>query len=364
MKKIVKTKYFIIWLIVWISLLSIWTYASVTWAGTLWSLFEKVWTVYRFVWDNIKDNTVDSSEIEDNTLTADDLADNSVWSWELANNAVDTNAIQDKVVTSIKIADWVIPNKVSDLTNDKWYLTGFVESDPLSLKIDWNTIKKSWYLKIWNSTSFYDRSRNMIRIWDGNYIRIWEWEEDDKLSIYARKWVSINWIKLEKKVKENWSWHKVIDNTISWDWNYSEETKTYTVPSWKWVYRIKLSWNTDDGWACVIYAPRKLALAITHKAYISKLELSWDRSWNAKNKWSWNMRTQEFYLKWLAGNKYLWTQNHGDNYAYNVSWDGEDISKGFLDSWTTLYMSQWYNWGPGWEKNHCVMYVKLWDFYY
>ena len=40
-------------------------------------------------------------------------------------------------------------------------------------------------LKIGNSTSANDRAINMIKIGDGSYIKIGEWEADDKLSFYA-----------------------------------------------------------------------------------------------------------------------------------------------------------------------------------
>lgn len=84
MRNIKIIKWFIIWLIIWISLFSVWVFASVSWAGILWNLFEiitintKIWDdeyvwQYRLLWDNIKNNTVDSSEIEDWTVKLEDL---------------------------------------------------------------------------------------------------------------------------------------------------------------------------------------------------------------------------------------------------------------------------------------------------
>lgn len=208
MKKITKIKYFILWLVVWISLLSIWVYASVTWDWTIWKLFERLWTsghyYYRLVWDNIKDDTVDSTEIENNSLTADDLAANSVWSSELANNAVDTNAIQNWAVTEDKIKQNTLDDsEIQDnsltasslAANSVWNseLDNSAIFDMKWLHVNWNAKVNNWELRIWQSTSSSARNKNMIKIWDWNYVKIWEWERDNRLSLYAAKGVNITW---------------------------------------------------------------------------------------------------------------------------------------------------------------------------
>lgn len=47
------------------------------------------------------------------------------------------------------------------------------------------TLLHNNWLKIGNSTSATDRAKNMIKIGDGDYIQIGEWEADDKLSFKA-----------------------------------------------------------------------------------------------------------------------------------------------------------------------------------
>ena len=102
--KIIKSKYFILWLIVWLSLLWTWVYASVTGAWTLWSLFEKVGSVYRLIWDNIKDNTVDSSEIENETLLSEDIKNWEVKNVDLADNSVNSAKVVNNSLTSDDLA--------------------------------------------------------------------------------------------------------------------------------------------------------------------------------------------------------------------------------------------------------------------
>jgi hypothetical protein len=246
MKNKINIKSLILWIFIWLFMLStLWVFASVTWAWTIWSLFKKIWTVYKLMWDEIEDNTVDSSEIEDNTLTSADLAANSVSNSELAPNSVYSNNILNKTIQKEDIADWVIPEKTSQLVNDSWFITS--ETDPLSLKISWDTIKTDWYLKIWNSTSSFHRRRNMIKIWDWDYIKIWEWQEDDELSIYARKWVNILgwWLYV--------NWKKVPDSLVSVSvWGNLENRNLVkslaTCPSW---YTLTWCWawlNWGTAW--------------------------------------------------------------------------------------------------------------------
>ena len=74
MKNIKMYKNVLIWFIVWISFLSLSTFAAVTWAWTLWSLFEEIsGGVYKLVWTNIKDNTVETTQIKNGTIINDDI---------------------------------------------------------------------------------------------------------------------------------------------------------------------------------------------------------------------------------------------------------------------------------------------------
>jgi hypothetical protein len=69
-------KKYIIWFIIW--LLWVWTMTYAAWNGTIGDLFTISWGHWVLIWDNIKDNTIDSSEIENGTIETDDIGNNVI----------------------------------------------------------------------------------------------------------------------------------------------------------------------------------------------------------------------------------------------------------------------------------------------
>lgn len=171
------SKNIIIWLIVWIFATSSTMYAATTQSWTLGALFEKMSSNYFLKWDSIKQNTVDSTEIEDNTLQWIDIKDETIESRDIKNGTI----LKEDIKTG------VIPTKLSELEND---ITA-EEVDPHAVKITWDQIKTG-VLQMWNSSRYSDRRNNVIKF-GGDDVKIWEYENNDKLTLKARLGVSIIW---------------------------------------------------------------------------------------------------------------------------------------------------------------------------
>lgn len=233
MKTILKIKYIIIWLILWFLITWLNSYAATTQTWTLWELFEKIWSVYRLVWDNIKDDTIDTTEIENNTLTVDDLWTNSVWNDELIDAPLFNNI------------------------NFEWWLNISWTSKTFNVKSnDSNTIINSFLDK--------EGDNYWYVYWDQNWNRFWllDW--------------SWNWSYLA--VKDNFTSFRIDDDEkmrLSVDWNitvkwqiknvstptepndvatkFYVDTKVPPYTSW-WMYwfcDIQISfWDNNDSHSC------------------------------------------------------------------------------------------------------------------
>lgn len=174
MKLLQKTKYTTVWIILWFSLIWFTSYAAVTWAWTLWSLFLDIWAwVYKLMWDEIQDNTIDSSEIQNNSLTASDLAPDSVWNSELANNSVNSANIINNTITTSDILNWTILS--IDLADDY-------------------AVSKNFNVR------FYVRPEDLISTWNNySYLNWWETygrkvteKSSITLSVYSNLWGPCN----------------------------------------------------------------------------------------------------------------------------------------------------------------------------
>ena len=320
MKKITKIKYFILWLVVWISLLSIWVYASVTWDWTIWKLFERLWTsghyYYRLIWDNIKDNTVDSSEIENNTLTANDLAANSVWSSELANNAVDTNAIQNWVVTENKIAQNTLDDsEIQDnsLTASSLAANSVWSSELANNAVDTNAIQ-NWAVtenKIAQNTlddsEIQDNSLTASSLAANS---VWNSELQNEIEIKK----IYNWYKGSTLKNENYN--VVIDDTLYVkknlyvDWSIISNT---IVMSWIWCSACPNWYETF-----LIYRRSR-----NMKAQRCKNLLNW------RSKVNWYNNTPVCAVRWdywdnKKLNSWMSPRNIGSNEIVNIYWYAKD----------------------------------------
>jgi hypothetical protein len=233
-------KKYIIWFIIWLLSVVTFTYAATN--GGIGNLFERNgdWN-WVLKWENIQNWSIDSTKIKNWTIKKEDL------------------------ITSMQ----------TSLGRADSSLQSFSENDPKALKIYWDTIKTSWFLKIWNNSSSSSRQTNMIKIWNWNNIKIGEWEEDDMLSIYARRWVKINWKMLNLS---SWAWISSCYSSNVWKYSLSSDwilkkcikipADTKTIDSWEeswrtyydsakrdcanyWLFWVSCpSWYYTTGWYC------------------------------------------------------------------------------------------------------------------
>ena len=143
MKRIEEVKYVAVWIILWLWMIWFSSYAAVTWGGTIWSLFVEITGNYYLDWDNIQNETVDSSEIENETIETWDIKNSTIlWEdimdWEISQNKLD-NTLSNKIdqiainttnistnTTNIStnttdISTLVIPTTVAELTDSSDY---------------------------------------------------------------------------------------------------------------------------------------------------------------------------------------------------------------------------------------------------
>jgi len=191
--KITKSKYFISWLIFAWLIMWTWVFASTTWAGTIWSLFKKVGSDYRLMWDNIENNTIDSSEIEDNTLTSDDLWINSVWNSEL----------QDNSIWSSKIIDWTIREEDLDPNLEIWV---FKKNGNFAYY-------NSWKVGIWTDIP---RAQLEVQTHDSTIPAFMAWYN---INYWVTPWISS--VAMWYKTKASWSGSFVVWYESEASWNYS-----------------------------------------------------------------------------------------------------------------------------------------------
>ncbi len=411
-KNIKEFKIYIYWFLLWS--IFFWTITIAAWSWTIWSLFNLInwnenWLTvnneYRLNWANIEDWTITSYEIEYKTITEDNISDtytpfnthNLDWKdstiilWDDDNTIPTSKAVKDYVDSNVW---WWTLNDLSDAkTNSKsvfvwnrswennattWYNNTAIWYNSLINNITWsyNTVVwySAWYRnRLWNKNVFLwyqawysERDSNKLYIDNSSTSRPlikWDFSTND-ITINGDlevKWeITIDWIPIEKKIEIDPTWHNVINNNYNaWNWNKNAWTRNFTVPRWKVVTAIRLSWTSDDWWICFIYSSNKLAFAITNKAYITNILVTGNIRWTARNSWSWNMKTQIFTIKSLSWLHSLWVQNYNDNFWYNVN-----SSIKYLEEWDTIRMWQRYNDWQWSYFNKCKMDVQYWKFYY
>jgi len=71
-------KWYVLWCITGLMIASLGVFAAQPWS--IGAVFDYVWGAWFLRWDEILDDTVDSSEIEDNSITESDLSFMSWWS--------------------------------------------------------------------------------------------------------------------------------------------------------------------------------------------------------------------------------------------------------------------------------------------
>ena len=272
-KIITNSKYLTIWFIIWLSIIWAWTYAWLTWAGTLWSLFEKVWpSNYKLIWTNIKDESITNLQIERNTITEDTIIDDfkardsdkldwfdstnfiKVWdAWDLiADNTIDTSEIENGTILEEDLSQWIKDKLVSKCilfwrTINHWFTITAYSTSSVPY---WSTCLKetrvcnNWDLS-WNYT-FKNCSEASPKKCTLEWKTINHW-----VSITAYSASSVpSWKECLKQTRtcDNWvlSWNYDFLNcsvaspkscTFKWEtinhWSTITAYSTSTVPHWK-----------------------------------------------------------------------------------------------------------------------------------
>ena len=273
MENIKKYKSFFVWLVIWISFLSLWTFAATTWAWTIWSLFNLIWTEYRLAWDNIEDNTVDSSEIQDNTLTAADLAADSVGASELANDSV---ASANVIVNSLTAADLAVNSvwneELIDNPQVAWlhvlgtgYPTVLIESTNTEggdLMLQSSAWTYEMYMQ-WADLRFYEgapANADRVTIKPGGNVWIWTTSPGEKLDVngviksnnggFALTWESSSHLSTDWSLYR-YSWQAYLgfdDNLYFRDYNDSANRMIIN-SSWRvWIWTTSPAQQLHTTW--------------------------------------------------------------------------------------------------------------------
>lgn len=265
--KIKNIKYLIIWIITWLSLISFATYAYTTQAGKIGSLFVKITSTswddtaweYRLDGKNIKDNTVDNSEIynsgtyelwklwiwisnpsqklqvnwniaiKDNDTQLQKGANNSlrirtnhwyvdIWpmNWGYSHFQTDRGQFyfnKKIIIDSWKIAsyNWDLQLQTSEnhtkltIKNNNWNVWIWTTSPSQKLDVNWNikwwksilSTDQWWSIELWSTwTPYIDFKNNLSDDYDGRIILTWDNE------------LRIDWANLKvPKVKTTCIWN-------------------------------------------------------------------------------------------------------------------------------------------------------------
>jgi len=194
MKIIIKTKYLIIWIIIWLSLISAWVYATGTQPGKIGSLFEKIWSSYKLRWDEIKDNTVDNSEIENN-------AKYQIWKlWirVFPSNNIDL-AIWDNDTWLKQQGD----GNLAIFTNNSekirikpdWKVWIWTTSPSQKLDVNWSIQASSWVRVKWSAGLYFQDHGGWWNMTDNSWIRSY-WNKN----VYINKMLRADdWFQVDGK---------------------------------------------------------------------------------------------------------------------------------------------------------------------
>ncbi len=244
MKTITKSKYLIIWLIIWLSIISFWVYATSTQPWAIWSLFYKKTSIssfdesrtYRLHWDAIADNTIDNSEIEndeDYLVKSVSLWDSNtkLSKWSLNSLNIQTanwyisiwpmNSSYSHFITwqpkfyfnkRITINEWILSSYDEDLQlQTAWSTKIFIEKDNWNIGI-WTTspsqkLEIMWNIKLKSNspTIYYDdmdhnnfiqhiNNNRVYWMYDANDNNYWDDWDDDRIVMYGTSWGLRLWI--------------------------------------------------------------------------------------------------------------------------------------------------------------------------
>lgn len=236
-------KPYIVWFIIWLCFVSWYSFAA--WSNwTIWELFKKVWNSWFLVWDNIEDETIESSKIKDGSISASDVWKNAIWWPEIADNILFTN-----VYATGAFYMWSDNKKVATekFVTDKGYLTSAsLNSYATKTYVD-DKFKSypSYTYKAFKSNDLKNAKNEFFAI-----RRCYDWEDDEPFTAWPTWW---DCLRLACKLK----WYDP-NYWICLDWDYEKNNQwRYTNDNWS-VVSDNFDSNSNKTIRCFAIECRKI----------------------------------------------------------------------------------------------------------
>ena len=258
MKKLENIKYVIVWIVLWLWLIWLTSYAAVTQPWTIWELFEKI-----TIWSTENSNNIIT---ETYRLNGKNILDDSITSYELADNSVDTASIINYNVTEEKIEQNSIDDsEIENNSISSWSLaTNSVWVDELApSSVDSTKIAKD---SISNENLINSDNFVVSNLWVYSGATLWVWLLNTWDWYFA--WdLYVNWsAKINNKLSSWYNSSSIWDYSVAL-WSYTQSNWSYSVALWRstranwensvsiwyynfanWKYSMALWYNTQADW--------------------------------------------------------------------------------------------------------------------
>jgi hypothetical protein len=272
-----KIKNISIWVIIWLSFISIGTYAYTTQPWKIGSLFTKIISTnwddiaweYRLMWDKIENDTVDDSEIQYN----DSYKINKLTVWSATEGVETLNvnwAVRWNQNWALRINTWnwyldIWPQNSSyshfytdrsnyyfnkRITVDEWIISSYNEN--LTLQTQWTSrvtiLNSNWNIWIWTTSP---NEKLTINWWDVDVradtprIRLTDtWESNKYIEMrYQDGWWRLytdgSNIYTNRMFRADWGFQ--VDNKWAISWNNFAHTAQSTVNNHYWYFEVRKS---------------------------------------------------------------------------------------------------------------------------
>ncbi len=95
-------KKYLVWFVIGLSV--VWSVSYATNNGSIWALFIDIAWNWKLMWDDIQDNTIDSSEIENSSILGIDIQDGSIEWVDIQDGTIEAVDLKDIYLNSSSIA--------------------------------------------------------------------------------------------------------------------------------------------------------------------------------------------------------------------------------------------------------------------
>lgn len=213
--KIKDIKKYVIWFILWLSLVGWLVFAADNWS--IGALFENSTWPWRLKQEAIKDNSIEWVKLKD-WIDWSKIADWTIWSNEIASNSI----------TNDKIQSWISEDKLASWVQSK-----------LNSSIDWKDVSVN----------------NLTVSWTLNWFKFVKefWKKDENWYTIADI-VTTSWINKTSTTKLPSTWKYITNFRLSW-----------TSSPWYW-------------WACLLFVKNKIAYWLTTSYWVNINKLSYSEA--------------------------------------------------------------------------------------